>query len=355
MNIPWAKPNLLKEDEQEVAKVIDTGWLSMGPVVRKFENKLSNYLDIKYSVATNNGTSALDIALKCLNIKKGDEVILPALTYVSTGTAVIYNNGIPIFVDIDNTLNIDSKHIEEEITDNTKAIINIDFGGNVCDYSSLQKISKKYNIPLIVDGAQSLGSLYEGKKCCTQGYINTTSFHAAKLLTTIEGGMIFTNEKEIYEKSIKIRNQGESSKYKHDYLGNNYRMTDLHAALGLNQVDRLERTIQKRRKIAFYYRENLENIDLPKVRPNTKNCYVFFPILTKMRDKLQSTLKDKGIETRITFPLPLYNQPIFKKYKKDICPNVEKVSKEILSLPIYPKLSSQEQEYIVKMINDFLK
>lgn len=354
MNIPWAIPNLHEEDKQAAADVLNSDWLSMGPVVKKFENKLSKYLEIKYSVATNNGTSALDIAMKCLDIKKGDEVLLPALTYIATGNAVLYNNGTPIFVDIDDTLNIDPKHLEEKITDNTKAIITIDFGGNVCDYPSLQQISKKHNIPLVVDGAHSLGSMFKEKKCCSHGYINSTSFHAAKILTTIEGGMIFTNDKEIYERSIQIRNQGESSKFIHDYLGNNYRMTDLHAALGLKQVNRLEQTIQQRRTKAQYYIKHLQNINLPRARPNTRNCYEFFPILTTKRDQLLSYLQRKGVETRITFPLPLYDQPLFKRYKKGNCPNAEKTSQTILSLPIYTTISPREQEYIVRMINDFL-
>jgi len=207
----------------------------------------------------------------------------------------------------------------------------------------------------VVDGAQSLGSVYNEKKCCSHGLINTTSFHAAKILTTIEGGMIFTNNTEIYDKSLQIRNQGESTKYIHNYLGNNYRMTDLIAALGLNQIPRIDITIQTRRKKAEFYKENLQNVKFPKTLPNTVNCYLFFPILTEKRDQLYAHLQKEGIETRITFPLPLYDQPIFKKYKTDRCPNTEKISQTILSLPIYSKISSKKQEYIVRTINDYLK
>ncbi len=355
MNIPWAIPDLREEDKQAAIDVLQSNWLSMGPVVKKFEKSLSEYLNIKYAVATNNGTSALDIAMKCLEIKQGDEVILPALIYFATGNVVLYNNGTPVFVDIDDTLNIDTSKIEEKITDKTKAIINIDFGGNVSDYTSLEKISNTYDIPLVVDGAHSLGSVFKDKKCCSHGLINTTSFHAAKILTTIEGGMTFTNNTEIYDKSIQIRNQGESAKYKHNYLGNNYRMTDLIAAIGLNQIQRLDKSIQIRRKKAEFYKENLQSVKFPKTLPNTVNCYLFFPILTDKRDQLYSYLQKEGIETRITFPLPLYDQPLFKNYKMDRCPNTEKISQTILSLPIYTKISSKEQEYIVRKINDFLK
>jgi len=204
---------------------------------------LSNFLNIKYSIGVNNGTSALDIALKCLGISNGDEVIIPAMSYIATGNAVLYNNGKPIFVDVDDTFCINPFLIEEKITDRTKAIINIDFGGNPSNYTELIKISKKNNIPLIVDGAQSLGAKYHNKMCCSHGIINTTSFHSAKILTTIEGGMIFTNNKEFNLKARMIRNQGESSKYIHDIIGNNYRMTDLVASIGNSQMKAFEKTI----------------------------------------------------------------------------------------------------------------
>jgi perosamine synthetase len=355
MNIPWAIPDLQDEDRQAAVDVLQSNWLSMGSVVKKFEKSLSTYLNIRYAIATNNGTSALDIALKCLDIKKGDEVIIPALTYIATGNGVLYNNATPIFVDIDETLNIDPLKIEEKITDKTKAIINIDFGGNANDYTLLEKISNTYDIPLVVDGAHSLGAAFKDKKCCSHGIINTTSFHAAKILTTIEGGMIFTNNTEIYEKSLQIRNQGESTKYIHNYLGNNYRMTDFIAAIGLNQVQRLDNTIKMRRKKAQFYIENLKNVKFPKTLPNTVNCYLFFPILTDKRDQLYTYLQKEGIETRITFPIPIYEQPIFKKYKTNRCINTEKTSQTILSLPIYTKISSEKQEYIVRKINDYLK
>ena len=232
MKIPWVIPNFQQKDIEAMKNVLDTGWLSMGPWVEKFENKVTSFLRIKHGIAVNSGTSALDVALKCINLKKSEEVIIPALTYVATANAVVYNQGVPVFVDIDDTLNINPKLIEEKITEKTKAIMNIDFGGNVSEYTALMHICKKHDILLIIDGAQSFGSRYHQDMCCTHGTVNTTSFHAAKILTTVEGGMVLTKDKDLYHKAQMIRNQGQSDRYIHPVLGNNYRMMDINAAMG---------------------------------------------------------------------------------------------------------------------------
>jgi len=353
MKIPWSLPNINKKDMQSIKKVLDSGWFSMGSEVKKFEEKTARHLDIKYAVAANTGTAALDMALKCLDIGEKDEVIIPALAYIATANVVLYNNARPVFVDIDDTLNIDTSLIEEKITDKTKVIINIDLGGNPSNYDELLRISKDYDIPLIVDGAQSFGSEYKGIKCCTHGVINTTSFHAAKLLTTIEGGMVFTREKEFCLKATSIRNQGEKSKYIHQYLGNNYRMTDLVATVGSSQLDRFKETLKQRRKKAEYYKKNLNNVEYPRELHNIKNCYFFFLILVKNRDKLNNYLNQNGIDTRITYPMPINEQPVFKKISKDFFLKAKDISKKVISLPIHHKLSIEQQDYIIKKINKY--
>ncbi len=353
MKIPWSIPNIQQEDKDALQRVIDSEWYSMGKEVKNFEDKTSSYLNIKYAVGVNNGTAALDVALKCVGIGQGDEVIIPALTYIATGNAVLYNGGIPVFVDVDDTLTIDTSLIEEKITDKTKAIINIDLGGNVSNYYELLRISKKYDIPLIVDGAQSFGSEYHGVKCCTHGLVNMTSFHAAKILTTIEGGMVFTNDQELYLKARAIRNQGESSKYIHSYLGNNYRMMDLIAAIGSPQLNRFEETLNQRRAKVAYYKEHLKNVEYPKEIPNTINCYFFFLILVNNRDKLNSYLNENGIETRIAYPMPINEQPVFRSFSKETFAMAKKISESVISLPIYYKLTRKEQDYIIKIINKF--
>jgi len=353
MKIPWSVPNIQDSEKEAIKKVLESGWLSMGKVVKRFEENVSSYLDINYSVAVNSGTSALDIALKCIKLGKNDEVIIPALTYIATGNTILYNSCRPVFVDIDNTLNIDTTLIEEKITENTKALINIDLGGNPSNYDNLLKISKKYKIPLIVDGAQSFGSEYKKRKCCTHGLLNTTSFHAAKILTTIEGGMVFTDDEELKNKAQILRNQGETSKYMHNYLGNNYRMTDLAASIGNSQIDRFDKTLKDRKSKADYYKEKLKNVEYPKELADTKNCYFFFLILVNNRDKLNKYLNENGIETRITYPSPINEQQVFRKYSKEVFPVAKKISKKVISLPIHHNLILDNQDYIIKKINEF--
>ena len=311
MRVPWVIPNFQEQDINAIKKVMKTKWFTMGPEVKKFEDAVSSYLRIKYAVAVNNGSSALDVALKCINLHKSDEVIIPALTYIATANAIANNQAVPILVDINNTLNIDPTLIEEKITDKTKAIMNIDFGGNVSDYTILLRLCKKHNIFLIVDGAQSFGSQHYQDMCCTHGFINTTSFHAAKILTTIEGGMVFTTNRKMFQKAQMIRNQGQSMRYIHPLIGNNYRMTDINAAMGNSQMKRIKVTLLHRANLANYYKDHLENITFPNELANTKHNHLFFSILTDKRDKLMKYLSKNGIETRIHYPCPLNKQPIY--------------------------------------------
>ena len=353
--VPWVVPNFQKEDINSIKRVLDSGWLSMGEEVKKFEKETSSYLNIKYAVAVNSGTSALDTALKCLGIGSGDEVIIPAFTYVATGNVVVYNHGTPVFVDIDDTLNINPLLIEEKITEKTRAIINIDFGGNVSNYSKLKHISEKYDIPLIVDGAQSFGCEYHGKKCCTHGLINTTSFHVAKILTTVEGGMVFTDNKDLFNMARIIRNQGQTSRYIHSYLGNNYRMLDIVAVMGTSQIKRFEKTLNERIGKVQYYKEQLENVEYPKELKQTKSSYFLFIILTKKRDKLNKYLNEKGIETRINYPLPVNEQQTLKKYSNEIFPKSRDIANQVLSLPLSDKLTINQQDYVIRNVNSFFK
>lgn len=346
-------PNIQHQDIEAIQRVLHSGWFTMGPKVQQFEKGLSQYLDMKYAVATSTGTSALDIALKCLGITTGDEIILPALTYIATGNAILYNNGKPVFVDIDDTLTIDTTLIEERITDKTKAIITVDLAGNVSNYDELQRISQENGIPLVVDGAQSLGSEYHGVKCCTHGLLNTISFHAAKIITTIEGGMVLTNEKKLFLKAQSLRNQGETTKYYHPNLGNNYRMTDIMGALGNAQLARLQETLSTRKEKAEYYKRCLKGVSFPQERKNTTTSNLFFLILADRRDELDAHLHERDIETRIIYPMPLNEQPVFQPFSSEEFSVAKKISQQVLSLPLYQQLSTDQQEAVIRSVNDF--
>lgn len=322
--------------------VLDSKWLSMGPEVETFEQNMGKHLGIKHAIAVNNGTSAVDTMMKCIGITKGDEIIIPSLTYIATANAIIYNQGIPVYADVDTTLNLKPSSVKEYITDNTKAIMNIDYGGNPADYQGLQKIAKKHDILLITDGAQSLGSKYHGRPCIGHGLMTSTSFHQAKIMTTIEGGMVFTDDDDLAYKARCIRNQGQTARYIHTYLGNNYRMIDVIAAMGNTQLQRLPDTVYERHQKAMYYKEHLQGVDYPIEHHNTYNSYFFFNIIVKHRDQLMNHLLKYGVETRCS--IELSPQP----YTKEI-------AHHLLALPLYNKLTLEEQNYVIRTVNDFQK
>ncbi|MBS3078838.1 DegT/DnrJ/EryC1/StrS family aminotransferase [Candidatus Pacearchaeota archaeon] len=353
MKIPWAIPNIIEEDKNFAKDIIDSGWYGMGNIVELFEKNMAKYIGVKHAIAVNNGTSAIEVLLRALNIGEGDEVIVPAYSYIATASAVNLIGAQPLFVDVDETMTINPEEIDKVITNRTKAIMCVDLTGNPCDYSKLLEKSKIYNVPLIVDGAQSLGSKYNNKSCLSYGIASTTSFHAAKILTTIEGGMIFTNDFELMKTIKKIRNQGEGeNKYLHEILGGNYRMTDVAAAFGIKQLERIEKTLKKREEKVDYYKKLLNgHVKYLDVK-NNYSSYFIFPVFIKDRDKLYEFLKNNGIETRKIYPRTIPKQPLYKN--RENFPVAEKFCRETLSLPLYDKISFEEIEYVCNKIKEFL-
>ena len=258
--IPWAQPEIGKEELKQVLDSFDADWLTMGPKVEKLEKTMAKYVGVPHAIAVTNGTIALDLALKCMEIKPGDEVIVPAMTYFSTASTVSYQHATPVFVDIEPTsFNLDPNKIEEAIGEKTKAIIFIDYGGNPANIEGLKGMAEKHNLLLLQDAAQSLGGVYHNKILGAQTPISTMSFHMAKIMTTVEGGMIFTH-KEKYATELRVRrNQGESAKYIHSHLGTNARMMDFCAAIGLAQFEKLSWMLEERQRIANRYNAHFKN------------------------------------------------------------------------------------------------
>lgn len=367
IKIPWANPIF---DNNELTQVIDTfkkQKFTSGLKVKDFEKKLSKYCNAKYGVSVSNGTVALDLALKSQNISIGDEVILPAMSYFSSASSISYQNAIPVFVDIDkNTFNLDPNNIESAITKKTKAIMFIDYGGFPSKVDEINQIAKKNKLIVIQDGAQSLGAIYKKKKMGMNANISTMSFHMAKIMTTVEGGMIFTNNRKVYNEIITLRNIGEpiDKKYIHTHLGTNGRITELQAAIGLEQFKKLSLFLKKRRKICLKYINLLEGIkgiiSLPDLEDKfRKSANFFFPILVHNRDYLAGKLlKDYNIDTRIAYPMPIYKQKIYSlkkyNYRKMKCPNAEYVTKKILNLPLYPSMTNKEIEYVCNSLINIL-
>ena len=356
MNIPWAIPNIQEEDKNFVKETIDSGWYVMGKIVKEFEDEMLHISGTRYAIAVNNGTSALEILMIALGIGPGDEVIIPAYSYIATANAVKLIGAIPVFVDVDEYMTINANLLENAVTKNTRAVITVDLTGSPCDYDSLTEKCKKLGIFLIVDGAQSLGSYYNNKSCLSYGIASTTSFHTAKILTSIEGGMIFTDDLCLAEKIRKIRCQGESSeKYFHDVIGGNYRMTDILASFAINQARRFKQTLEDRNKKVEYYKNKLtslnQSIGFLSERDNSISSNFIFPIFTYRREKLCNFQKKNGIDTRNIYPKIIPHQIA---YNLDLnFPVAEKFCRETISLPLYHNLTYEEIDFIADKIRVF--
>lgn len=358
--IPWAIPYIGEEEENEVTDTIRSSWVTMGPKVQRLEREVAAYVGVKHAVAVSSGTAALDVALKMLNIGPGDEVIVPALTYIATANAVLYQHATPVLADVEpRTFNIDPQEVRRRITARTKCILPIDYGGQAADYDALMKIAEEYGLPIVQDGAESLGGEYKGKKLCSFGVVSTVSFHAAKVITSVEGGMVLTDDDDLAKRARIIRNQGEDpvNKYHHALLGHNYRMTDLHAAFGLAQFRRLSEVLRKRAELADYYTKHLTELEgditLPYVNPGHKHAWFFYPVLVENREAVVNYLTAKGIDTRIAWPLPIHHQPLYRKFFEGAqYPIAERIAATVLNLPMYYGMAESEMRYIVMHLKD---
>lgn len=363
--LPISKPIIKKEESKNVSKVLESGMIAQGLKVAEFEKKFSKFCGIKYAIAVNSGTAALHCALYACGINKGDEVITTPFTFVATANSILMQGAKPIFVDIDPlTFNIDSDKIKEKITKKTKAILPVDLYGQIYNVNAINKIAKKYQLKVIEDACQSIGAKFENKKAGIFGDASCFSFYATKNMTTGEGGMITTNNENIAELVKRFRHHGQSEKTRYQYfdLGFNYRMTDIAAAIGIEQLKRINNFNQKRIRNAKMLTEGLKNIKgliTPTVKKNYKHVFHQYTIRVtnefKMtRDKLSQYLKDKDIGNVIFYPKPLHLHPHFKKlgYKKGDFPIAEKISKEVLSLPVHPLVSENDIKYIIKIIKE---
>jgi len=321
----------------------------------------------RHAIAVSNGTVALDLALKAVGVGPGDEVIVPAMTYVATLNAVLYQGAEPAFADIElDTFNLDPADVERRITARTRGIVGIDYGGNPADHAALRAVARRHGLVLVQDAAQSLGGAYRGIPLGGQGDIGTTSFHAAKVLTTVEGGAIFTDDDALARRLRIVRNQGEDSerKYVHVELGYNARLTDLQAAIGLAQLRKREKILSRRAELARAYAEGLRDLDgvrLPRTRrgcfpdcPRPAGCcrssWFFYPILVPERDRVAEALREEEIETRICYPMPVYEQPFYRARDRRAgghdCPNAVAVTGRVINLPMFHQLTAAQIDYV---------
>ena len=366
--IPVNKPEINSEDIKNINDCIRSGWVSSsGKYINLFERKFKTVVKRKYAVAVSSGTAAIDIAIKCLNLKKGDEVIVPNFAIISCINELIREGLKPIFVDADpHTLNIDLKQLEKKITKKTKAIIVVHIYGLPTDMKKILKIKKKYGLYLIEDAAEQLGQKYDNKPIGSFGEISTFSFFANKHITTGEGGMLVTDKYSLYKKFLMYRNISFSltkQRFIHDDIGWNYRLTNLQAALGCSQLKRLKKFIAVKRKIGnFYTKElkNFHNVQLPIEKTKySKNIYWVYSIIIKKvaAKKIINLMRKEGIECRPFF-FPLNDQPIVRKLKlnnKDKFPVSKKIWKHGFYIPSGIGTSKKELNLVVKKIKKIFK
>jgi len=371
-NIPFHRPYITKEEINEVVTTLKSGWLTMGAKTLEFEEQFKTYIyDTKkekaFAISANSCTACLHLALKAIGLKPGDEVILPTNTFIATAETIAYFSAKPVLCDIEyETHNIDISKIENLITEKTKAIIPVHFGGQPCDMDEILEIARKYNLYIIEDAAHALPAWYKGKKIGTIGHITCFSFYVTKTLATGEGGMA-TTFKENFARIMKInrlhgidRDAWNRYTLQGDWYyevvdqGYKYNMTDIQAALGLAQLRKLEWMWEKRKEIAQRYNQAFKNtqIETLKIKTDRETSWHLYVIKINNRDELYRKLKEKGIGTSVHF-IPVHRHPYYKNtfgYKEKDYPVAEEVFRKSLSLPIYPGLSKEEQEYIIENV-----
>ena len=343
------------EIDQSIHNVLDNTNYIMGEEVKNLEELLEKFTGAKYAITCSNGTDALLLAMMALDIKPGDEIITTPFTFIATAETIALMGAKPVFVDIDeNTYNIDPSNIEDKITSKTKAIMPVSLYGQPSDMNSIQDIANKYNLKVIIDGAQSFGSTYRGKTDSNLGDISTTSFFPAKPLGCFgDGGAVFTNNEELALKMKSLRVHGQSKRYHHKYIGMGGRMDTIQCAVVNVKLKYYEKDLALRQEVASKYEEALKtksNLILPFINKNSTSAWAQYSIRVKNRDELQSSLKDKGIPTAVHYPMPLHLQECFAylEYKKGDLPISELISDEIMSLPMNPYINDEEIKYIVK-------
>ncbi len=353
--ISIAKPLIGEEEKKAVSDVLDSGMIACGPRTEDLEKKFAEFVGTKYAIATTSGTAALHLGLLSLGIGKGDEVIVPSFSFIATANSVLFCDATPVFCDVNHkTFNIDTEKIEGLINEKTKAIMPVHLYGMPANMKEIQKIADDHDILVMGDAAQAHGAALDGKMIGSFGNLECFSFYPTKNMTTGEGGMITTNDNELFEIAKSIRNHGrEKTKwgYEHGRIGYNYRMTDIAAAIGLEQLKKLPSFLKKRRENAKFYDKNLENVETPYVLDVAKHAYHQYTIKCKNREKLLEELKKNEIGFGIYYPKPLHHYSHLEKFGHNDLKVSERLVNEVVSLPVHPALTKEELEKIVDVIN----
>lgn len=386
MIIPYGRQSIDEEDIKAVVEVLKSNYLTTGPKVAEFEKKVAQYVGAQYAVAVSNGTAALHIACLAAGIGPGDEVITTPITFAASANCVLYCGGIPVFADIKkDTYNIDPEDIERKITDKTKAIIAVHYTGQPCEMDAIHEIAKRYNLLVIEDGAQVISGEYKGQMVGGLSDMTTFSFHPVKPITTGEGGMVTTNNKDLYEKLILYRTHGITREeefltkndgpwyYEQLELGYNYRITDIQCALGINQLKKLDDFANHRRALAkkydelfakgmeeykLYDKNGIKQIITPYQHPDCLSSYHLYMIQVpaEYRKELFVKLHENGVLANVHY-IPVYKLPYYQThgYENVCCKNAEKFYSRAITLPLFADMAFGEVEYVVKNVCEILK
>jgi UDP-2-acetamido-2-deoxy-ribo-hexuluronate aminotransferase len=344
------------EIDSAIHGVLDKSNYIMGEEVHQLEESLQEFTGAKHAITCSSGTDALLLAMMALDIKAGDEIITTPFTFIATAETIAFLGAKPVFVDIDEkSYNIDASKIEEKITSKTKAIIPVSLYGQPADIDAIGTIADKYNLKVIIDGAQSFGSTYKGKTDSNLGDISTTSFFPAKPLGCFgDGGAVFTNDDELATKIKSLRVHGQSKRYHHKYIGMGGRMDTIQCAVVNVKLKHYKKDLELRQEVASKYTQALKGKDLilPFVKKERTSAWAQYSVRVQNRDELQAKLKEAGIPTAVHYPMPLHLQEVFAYlgYKKGDFPISEKVSGEIMSLPMNPYVTDDEIQYISENI-----
>lgn len=374
--IPYGSQWIDDQDIEAVTETLKSDYLTTGPKIKEFEDKFADYVDAKYAVAIANGTAALHAATYAAGIKKGDEVITTPLTFAATANSVLYQKATPVFADVDpETYNIDPELIKEKITEKTKAIIPVHYTGQPCNMDKIKEIAAEYNLIIIEDGAHAVGATYKKQKIGSIGDMTTFSFHPVKNMTTGEGGMITTDSKKLYDKLMKFRTHGitkDESEYinksdgpwyhEQQELGYNYRITDIQAALGITQLEKLDKFLARRREIVDRYNNEFKDIEgliIPEQLENTNSAWHIYVLqlklekLTADRKEIFNALREKKLGVNVHY-IPVYFHPYYQSlgYEKGICPKLERLYERIITIPLYPKMTDQQVDEVIKRIKN---
>jgi UDP-4-amino-4,6-dideoxy-N-acetyl-beta-L-altrosamine transaminase len=376
--LPYGKQWLDDAEINEVVDSLKSDLITTGPKMRLFEEKFKGYIGSKYAVAVNSGTAALHISTSSIDINPGDEVITTPLTFVASANCVVYRGGTPIFVDIKkNTYNIDPNEIRKKITPKTKAIIPVHFTGQPCDMDEISEIAKENDLYIIEDAAHAIDAEYKDKKIGNLSDLTTFSFHPVKNITTAEGGMVTTNNDDLHEKLLMYRTHGISKDaekrfgksggfyYDMQYLGFRYNLSELHAALGIHQLDKLESFQKRRREIVKIYNRELDNIEeitIPFVKEDVKHSWHLYVIQINLenlrvdRDFIFKALREENIGVNVHY-IPIHYHSYYQEtfnLKKGILPNVEWLFPRLLTIPIFPKMSDSDVYDVVNALEKVL-